>query len=241
MKKLIGGPLGLTLGLLTALSLQGATIYNGADNGAGPADPRPLSDAARTSFVTDTGAGAPITFEGLAVGFSANFTAAPGVDVTMTGLVSDACGGVCATDQHSPTPLGYNVTSGGAQHLRVVPAFNDQTGGTVTFSFAVPIYAFGFYLTDTQVGFPGPISVSFDDGGSVSLGITKNDDTGGALFWGYSNPGAAITSFSLSTGATEGTRDVWGIDDVYYSEIPEPGTWLLLAAGLTFLGWKRTR
>ncbi|NWF83987.1 MAG: PEP-CTERM sorting domain-containing protein [Bryobacteraceae bacterium] len=241
MKKRIGGPVGLTIGLLAAMSLQGATLYYGADNGVGPGDARPLSDAARSAFVAATGAGGPITFEGLAVGFNSNFTAAPGVDVTMTNLEANACGGVCATDEHSPIPLGYNVTAGGRQHLRVVPPFGDQTGGSVTFSFAVPIYAFGFYLTDTQENFPGPITVSFDDGGSISLGITKNDETGGALFWGYSNPGAAITSFSISTGATGDSRDLWGVDDVYYSQIPEPGTIFLLGAGLAFVGWKRRR
>lgn len=241
MKKLIGGPLGLSLGLFAAISLQGATIYFGADNGAGPADARPLSDAARSAFVADTGAGGPVTFEGLAVGFNANFTAAPGVDVTMTNLQSSFCGGVCATDEHTPTPLGYNVTALGRQHLRAVPAFNDQAGGTVTFAFAVPVDAFGFYLTDTQENFPGPITVSFDDGGSVALGITKNGESGGALFWGYSNPGAAISSFSINTGATGDSRDLWGVDDVYFSQIPEPGTIFLLGAGLAFLGWKRRR
>lgn len=241
MRKLFGSPMGVTLWLFAAISLQGASIYYGADNGAGPADARPLSDAARSAFVSGTGAGGPITFEGLAVGFSANFTAAPGVNVTMTNLQADACGGVCATDEHSPIPLGYNVTARGFQHLRVVPSFGDQAGGTVTFTFAIPIYAFGFYLTDTQENFPGPITVSFDDGGSVALGITKNGADGGALFWGYSNPGAAISSFSLNTGATGEIRDIWGIDDVYYAQIPEPSTVFLLGAGLAYLGWRRRR
>lgn len=240
MKKLTGSSSRLAVGLLAAISLHGATIYYGADNGAGPGDARTLSDAARSSFVSATGATGPITFEGLAVGFNANFTAAPGVDVTMTNLLSSFCGGVCATDQHSPDPLGFNVTASGSQHLRVVPAF-DSGGGTVRFAFAVPVYAFGFYLTDTQENFPGPIHVTFNDGESQSLSITKNDNSGGALFWGYSNPGAAITSFSISTGATGDRRDLWGVDDVYYAQVPEPRTMLLLGAGLAYLGWRRRR
>lgn len=111
----------------------------------------------------------------------------------------------------------------------------------MTFTFAVPVYAFGFYLTDTQDNFPGPILVTFNDGESQSLSITKNDNSGGALFWGYSNPGAAITSFSISTGATSDKRDLWGIDDVYYAQVPEPRTMLLLGAGLAYLAWRRRR
>ncbi len=240
MKKLTDCSRSLAVGLLAAISLQGATIYYGADNGAGPGDDRPLSDAARSAFVSATGATGPITFEGLAVGFNANFTAAPGVDVTMTNLLSSFCGGVCAINDHSPDPLGFNVTASGSQHLRVVPAY-DSAGGAVTFTFAVPVYAFGFYLTDTQDNFPGPILVAFNDGESQSLSITKNDYSGGALFWGYSNPGAAITSFSITTGATSDKRDLWGIDDVYYAQVPEPRTMLLLGAGLAYLAWRRRR
>lgn len=241
MKKLTGSSSCLAVGLLAAISLQGATIYYGADNGAGPGDARPLSDGARSAFVAATGATGPITFEGLAVGFNANFTAAPGVDVTMTNLLSSFCGGVCATDAHSPDPLGFNVTANGSQHLRVVPAFGSE-GGAVTFTFAVPVYAFGFYLTDTDNSFPGPIHVTFYAGGSQSLSITKNNNLGGALFWGYSDPGVAITSFSLTTGATTSDkRDLWGIDDVYYAQVPEPRTMLLLGAGLAYLGWRRRR
>lgn len=243
MKSTATSVLSLMLGLSAAMSLSGATIFSGNDNGVGPADARPSSDTARNSFVAATGAGAPITFEGLAVGFSANFTAAPGVDVTLTGLTSGFCGGVCATDEHSLTPLGYNTTTGGSQHLRVVPNFDSPAGGTVTFSFANPIDGFGFYLTDTQDNFPGPITVTFTDGVAQTLSVIKNDSTGGALFWGYSSPGAAISSFSLNTGATGDIRDLWGIDDVYYSssEVPEPGTWLLLGTGMALLYWRRSR
>ncbi len=212
--------------LVAAILIWGAgparasiVTFSGADDGAGPGDPSPNSDAAAASFTAAGGgaSGGSITFEGLPVGNFGSLGVAPGVTATITNGSGDACAGICATNQHSPTPIGYNTTAGGSQHLRVVPNFSDPTGASVTFSFAKPINAFGARLTDTQSTFPGPITATFNDGAAQSLGVTKNNDSGGQLFFGFTDFGKAISSVTLNTGATGGTRDIWGIDDVLFN------------------------
>lgn len=228
--------------LIAALSVSGAlagtiTTFYGADDGAGPTDPHTNSDAAAAAL----GGVSIIDFEGLALGNFTTLTVAPGVNVTLTNNdASGSVGGIQNTDQHTPTPLGYNITAGGVQWLQVVPNFDDATGETVTFDFSIPITVFGAYLTDTQEGFPGPISVSFNDGAPQSLSVTKTSDNGGVLFFGFTDTDP-FTSVSLSTGATDGSRDIWGIDNVAFTATPEPGTFGLLAGGVSLILISRIR
>jgi PEP-CTERM motif-containing protein len=232
----------LLASLVAASGAQAAIVtFSGADDGAGPGDPRPFADAAASAFDGAVGLHSLITFEGLPVGNFGSLGVAPGVTATLSNLDS-SFSGISNVDQHSPTPLGYNTTSGGSQFLQVAPFFNDAIGGSVTFTFAQPVDAFGAYLTDTQVGFPGLITVTFSDGLSQVLPVSKNSDLGGVLFFGFTDFGASIASISYNTGATDSTRDVWGIDDVRYATpVPEPGTLSLLAAGAGLLLRRRRR
>src|SRR6185436_19684820 len=79
-------------------------------------------------------------------------------------------------DQHSPFLLGYNNTRAAQKFnfFQVSPFSDDSVDGSVTFTFSTPIDAFGAYLTDTQVSFPGSITLTFDDGSAQSLPIIKN-------------------------------------------------------------------
>jgi len=227
----------VVLGLAAALQAHAAVVtYYGADNGVGPGDAHPNTDTAIASYTAAATNTSLITFEGASLP-----NVAPGVSVTLAGADG---GGLVNTDQHSPTPLGFNTTPGGNEWLQMWPAFNSSTGETATFSFARPIDAFGANFTDTQVDFPGPITLTFNDGSTQVLTFDKNDDTGGVLFFGFTDFGKDISSIAINTGATGSTRDIWGIDDVRFQTVPEPATWAMMVlglAGLSLVGHRKTK
>jgi hypothetical protein len=226
---------GSSVGLVAPTAALCAPItFYGQDPLAGPADPRTNADAAAAAFDALLGSSSLITFEGLPVGRFGTLEVLSGVTVTLTNM--DAGASISNIDEHVPDALGYNVTPGGQNHLRVVPPFASFLGGTVTYSFASPIDAFGTYLTDADSALPGPITVTFFDGTHRALGVPK-PVPGGASFFGFTDFGAEISSVSFHTGPTGLFRDVWGMDDVRFRTVgavpvPELGTMLLVGAGL---------
>ena len=239
--KLLASASALALVAMTATASP-VTFY-GADNGAGPGAAHPGSSAAEAAFQAAAGLTSLVTFEGLAT--STNPTGVNlghGASLTTTGNVA---GGGLVTSSLSPaTTLGFNTTVGGTEFLQMDPNFN-SAGATATYSFASGIDAFGAYFTGTESGYPGAISVKFNDGTSQSLALTKNT-AGGVVFFGFADPGAMIVSVAVSTGATSGTRDLWGMDDVRFAatpaSVPEPGTIFLVGAALLALAqWARKR
>ncbi|MGH9160840.1 MAG: hypothetical protein ACRD2X_12765 [Vicinamibacteraceae bacterium] len=226
---------GSSIGLMAPATAVCAPItFYGQDPLAGPADPRTNADAAAASFDALLGSSSLITFEGLPVGSFGTLEVLSGVTVTLTNM--DVAAGISNIDEHVSDALGYNVTPGGQNHLRVVPPFASFLGGTVTYSFASPIDAFGAYLTDTDSPLPGPITVTFFDGTHRVLSVPK-PAVGGASFFGLTDFGAAISSVSFHTGPTGLLRDVWGMDDVRFRTagavpVPELGTMLLVGVGM---------
>lgn len=250
------------LGIATIVAASSASasvvgIYGGIDTGVGPGGPFPNSTAAEAAFWAALSVSGPtVTFEGVS-GLS-NL----GAGVSATILTGDPLSGLKTADQHdfcppgctTPDHLGFNTTSGGNEWLQVVPPFN-SAGTSVVFSFSSAINAFGLWLTDTQSGLPGPITITFNDGTAESLSVTKNGVVfdplgiptypGGAVYYGFITD-APFSSLTISTGATGGTRDEWGIDDITLSEggtvindSPEPSTWsLLLGAALVTISLK---
>jgi hypothetical protein len=90
------------------------------------------------------------------------------------------------------------------------------------------------------------LTISFNDGVAQLLSITKTDSTGGVLFFGFTDSNAVITAVTISEGATTGSRDVFGIDDVRFAAAtattPLPAALPLFATGLgVLLGWRRKR
>ena len=237
--------LALAISLGLAGSANGAIItFTGADTGVGPPGPFPLSAAAAAAFDAAIGPHPLITFEGLPLGTFVNLNVGSGVNANLANL-DPAFSRITNIDQHAaPSPLGFNITPGGVEWLQVAPFAPDPAGGAVTFSFPTPVQAFGAYLTDTQSTFPGPITLTFNDGIAETLSITKNGDAGGALFLGFTDFGTSFSSVTFHTGAIpDGTRDIWGIDDIRFASaaVPEPASLLLLGTALLGLSAIRRR
>ena len=208
-------------------------IYGGIDTGTGPGGPFPNSTAAEAAFWTALSVSGPtVTFEGVAN------LASLGSGASASIINGDPMSGLQFTDQHTPEPLGFNITAGGNEWLRVVPLFN-SSGASVMFNFSSAINAFGAWFTDTQSNFPGPITITFNDGTSEIVPVPKNGAdgsgafSGGAEFFGFVTD-APFTSVTINTGATDGTRDAWGLDNLTFGDpeitaTPEPSTLSLLA------------
>ncbi len=228
--------------LVLASSTANAAIvtYFGADAGVGPPGPYPNSDAQAAAFDAAVGAHDTITFEGLPTGDFTSLLVAPGVTATRTNLYPFLAAGINDTDRPGGVPTGFNTTPGGSQWLGIGPNANDPVGGSVTFSFANPIRAFGAYFTDTESNYPEQLTVTFNDGTARSLDVTKNPFGGGASFFGFTDFGTAISSVTINTGGGTGdNRDFFGLDDVRFVAVPEPASWLLVGGGI--LGLFRLR
>jgi hypothetical protein len=221
------------LGLSAASAAAAPTVYSGEDIMATTTSSHPLSAAAAASFATAAdmlGATLLITFEGAPLGSFSNLTVASGVTITGT----DANGSNQTIrdmiDAAFPTLDGYNTTPGGANFVEMI-------GGTLTFSFATPIQAFGAYFSGVQDFFTD--TVNFSDGTSRVLDIPETGTSGsvGALdFVGFTDAGASISSITINAGSPALGYDAIGVDDVLFgpvtSPVPEPFTLSIFGAGL---------
>jgi hypothetical protein len=211
----------LTVLLVSVPIARADVIFSGSDPGAGPTDPRPNSNAAAAAY--DAAApGSIITFESTALGAFTNLTIATGV--TMNG--SDASGDpqtVVNAPVGTPADVyGYNTTAGGSKFVSLL-------GGSLTFSFATPIDAFGAYLSGVQLAGE---TITFSDGSSESIGIPNPGIGGGVDFLGFTDFGKSISSVEINVQTSSG-GDIVGVDDVRYqtasTSTPEPGSVALLA------------
>jgi hypothetical protein len=220
----------IALTALAALAIAGsanaATVFSGADNGVGPGGPFTNSAAAESAFLAAAGAFGSIakeTFESqtsrlgpytLAGGMTASIT---GQDFgnNFTGVNSTTLGVV----------YGFNTTSGGEKWLGF-PV------GTATFNFAgAGTNSFGLYLTGLQTVFGAKITLTQLDGNLLSFDIAKNVN-GGAQYFGIVD----TTAFSAVSISAVGDNDAWGVDDISFNAVPEPGTWAMLIMGFGLIG-----
>ena len=144
-------------------------------------------------------------------------------DITITGgtTQNSSCGAVC----------GFNTTSGGAY-------FRYVFGGSVTFSFADPVDAFGFYVNGLQTDMVPQQTIVYVDGSSVTQTINMPPATGGGgAFIGFIDFGQQIASVTFNA-----TNDILGFDDLRFGRsennpsVPEPGALAMFGLGLVGLG-----
>jgi PEP-CTERM motif. len=236
----------LALGALLIIGAPAAhaaiDLYTGNDLGAGASDPRPNSDAAAAAFdaavaaLTGTAPGV-VTFENVAIGsLTGNTSATVGAGITAT-VLNNGGDGVRLTSGGSGS-TGYNVTPGGNQFLDLRGSSGANPYG-VSFAFADPVQAFGFYLVGLSDTPASPLTVSFvAEGTSQSFTLTGVNNNG-VQFFGFTAGGESITEIRIERAA--GSGDFIGLDDVRFgyrfqaAAVPEPGTFALAAPGLLAL------
>lgn len=214
------------------------SIYSGQDNAAPTTGPFPNSAAAQASFLAAASGHGPtqtITYENLATGYYSPIAAGPGVSIGLTGP-NFGSGFSGISNVTSGNLYGFNTTSGGSQWL-------GAPGGSATFTFAMPTYSFGTFLTGLQTSFSGTdgLQITFNDGTAQLLTPLINTD-GGAQYFGFTT-----TSPFTSVTLTNLTNDAWGIDDTTFNgrafSVPEPGSLGLLGFGALLMGvlvaWRR--
>jgi hypothetical protein len=79
--------------------------------------------------------------------------------------------------------------------------------------------------------FGAKITLTQLDGNLLSFDIDKNVG-GGAQYFGIVDT-TAFTSVSISA---VGDNDAWGVDDISFNAVSEPGTWAMLIMGFGLIG-----
>lgn len=116
-------------------------------------------------------------------------------------------------------------------------AMSEETGA-ITITFATPVDYVGGYDIDMP---GGTLRVTLTDSSTEQIGLDTTGSGGDtAEFWGvWRNDSPAITKVEFL--ATTGGDGEWGLDNLEYGAVPEPGTMLALAAGVGVLVRRRRK
>jgi hypothetical protein len=246
------------------------TIFDKSDPGAGPGAPAPNTASAALAFAAAADQLGTITQTsfGNTIGYKGPVSIAPGVSLSLSGADLDGPAGYIfgITTDHPSVGNGYDTQKVGGSFLRLVPdAENPSVTATLaTITFKSPVQAFGLYITGLGTaaghlemlisggsgGAPGgnvrPASVQ-DLGGTSDPSTPTvvpivGNQAGGVQFFGFTDPGASITTITLQmTGFTSTSRDVIGLDGIsLVAVVPEPSPFLLFSiGGVVLLGSRR--
>ncbi|MCP5140807.1 MAG: hypothetical protein H6980_00475 [Gammaproteobacteria bacterium] len=197
-----------------------------------------------------------IDFESAPAGdFSLSGPLALDANVTATLFGTDPAGfgppqndpGIASIDNDSTR--GFNTTSGGSQHLRVVSNDPGTVDGGVILSFASNIRTFGFFLMgreDTKRDIF--MEIIFGNGDPMQAFLSETGPNGfpgggGIQFIGFSSDTDVAQIIIRESASITAGRDIFGIDDIRYSftesdltglgePVPAPGSAVLIALGL---------
>lgn len=221
LKQLKSAVLGSALMAMSSFAVATPITYLGSDDSVSSLAEMVNSIAAASDFLNVAGNIGVYDFE----------SAIP-TNLTVTGgaTVNSNCGALC----------GFNITAGGSFWREVV-------GGSVTFTFADPVDAFGFYVNGLQTDVVPQQTIEYVDGSLSQQIIDMPSATGGGgAFVGFIDFGQLISSVTFNA-----TNDILGFDDLYFgrsqndpsnpNDIPAPATLLLLIAGFLSMGLKRRK
>lgn len=213
----------IVAGILAAASFSAnaaPVVYIGGDNNVSSLAHMVNAQAMAAAF--DAVAGLGITYDFESATLPSNLTISGGTRTNNSG-----CGALC----------GINTTVGGQ-------FFQSLVGGSVTFNFANPVDAFGFYVTGLQTDLVQQQTITYVDGSSVSQVINFPSATGGGgAFVGFIDYGQSVASVTFNA-----TNDILTFDDLRFGNsvndpnpVPEPTTLALFGLGLMGLASARRR
>ncbi len=244
--------------LLASWPACGAINYfYGLDASVNSAAALPNSNAAAAAF--DAAAGPLgtlnlITFEAQPVNvpvYATSLSLGGGVTALLAGPWTHSTSGITSATGSNPygRNYGFNVTPGGSHYLEL-DVTNSASPASVTINFPSPIQAFGAYAGGVgTAGVAGnSIVAKFNDGSSQQYTLVGAPSAnGGMMFFGFTDPGAQITSVTIEEAGSFGIiDDSFSLDDIRYvtsgaapanpAAIPALSGWGLAAMTIALAG-----
>lgn len=187
------------------------------------------------------------TFESFALGdagtLGLSFAGAGTATLGGTGCVSQIIWSACSNPVDNSTPGG---TNGFGRYPISGVNYWEATGGDFAIDFSSSVAAFGFYGVDVG-DFGRTFSLAFLNGGTTVANVPVDHLTGSAahsnaFFFGYIDTENQFdrVEFNLTTGGAGDSfafdnLTIGSVEQVVETEVPEPGSMLLLAGGLVGL------